>query len=331
MWNYSLYGLHISANRPLPGLRCPASQNTANIVFNLSGPQVGVDRFKRFPAKVGIFPSKLAESSEPSLTAHTDPQGYTRLRFSQSREFVEFEVNPGATRVQVWWSEHAALGDVTAILVGPVMGYVLRLRGITCLHGSVVALNDRAVVFLGSKGIGKSTIAAAFARHGNAILSDDLAVLHDTETGFMAHPGYPYLRLNNDAAQALHRGSEPLRRLSPYIAKYVAKTHAVPEKGQWRFHNEPLPVSAAYLLVRKDPLEVVPTTVEITPQDALIVLFSHRYPSSISNRSRDSAAFKAMGKLASEIPVRAVHHRGGFSQLEQLREVIVDDLQTLST
>jgi hypothetical protein len=207
---------------------------------------------------------------------------------------------------------------------------VLCLHGITCLHGSVVAVNDRAVIFLGPKGIGKSTIAAAFAQHGFAMLSDDLAVLQDTENGFMAQPGYPYLRLNSDAVRVMHRGSETLRRLSPYITKYVAKTHTVPLKGQWRFHNGPLPVAAAYLLEQRNPHEVTATSVKVTPQDALMVLFSHRYPSSISNLTLDSAAFKAMGKLASEIPVRAIRHRREFTELNQLCEVILDDLQTFS-
>lgn len=330
MWYYCIYGLHISANRPLPGLRCSAIQKTANIVLNLCGPRRRADRSKQYPAEIGFFPSNLTESNGPSLAAHTDPHGHSLLRFSQGREFVEFEVNPEGTRVQVGWSEFAALDDVAAILVGPVLGYVLCLRGISCLHGSVVAVNDRAVIFLGPKGIGKSTIAAAFAQYGFAILSDDLAVLRDTENGFMAQPGYPYLRLDNDAAKTLHRASAPLPRLAPHIAKYVAKTYAAPKEGQWRFHQTPLPVAAVYLLVRHRPDEVYPKIVNLSVQDALMVLFSNRYPSFISNRTQDSAAFKAMGKLVTGNPVRAVHHQGAFSQLEQLCEVILDDLRTLT-
>src|SRR5260370_17115886 len=61
------------------------------------------------------------------------------------------------------WPETSSLEDTCSYLLGPVLGYLLRLRGVTCLHASAVAFDNSCVAFVGTAGLGKTTTAAAFA------------------------------------------------------------------------------------------------------------------------------------------------------------------------
>src|SRR5258707_14625811 len=64
------------------------------------------------------------------------------------------------------WPETSSLEDTCSYLLGPVLGYLLRLRGVTCLHASAVAFDNSCVAFVGTAGSRKNTPAAAFSRRG---------------------------------------------------------------------------------------------------------------------------------------------------------------------
>ena len=61
--------------------------------------------------------------------------------------------------------------------LGPVLGLVFHQKNYKIFHASAVALPQGAVAFLGKKGHGKSTLAAAFALQGNPLITDDVLVL----------------------------------------------------------------------------------------------------------------------------------------------------------
>lgn len=51
--------------------------------------------------------------------------------------------------------------------------FVYPFSGFICLHGAVVTKGDRAILFAGDTGAGKSTLAMQFFRDGYSIVSDD--------------------------------------------------------------------------------------------------------------------------------------------------------------
>src|SRR5437763_793523 len=55
-------------------------------------------------------------------------------------EGAEFLIDRLATRVWARWAAPMTLEDAATYLLGPVMGLLLALRGVTCLHGSAVAV-----------------------------------------------------------------------------------------------------------------------------------------------------------------------------------------------
>ena len=190
----------------------------------------------------------------PLWTAQTAEGMYHRLRYEGAGTFGEFVFDPTGSRVWITWGEGVTRADLSAVLLGPVLGCVLRLRGVTCLHGSVVALDGQAVALLGSKGAGKSTTALSLAQRGGmpaervAVLSDDLAALVDEGDRFRVQIGYPQLRLTPQAATALCGSYDGLRPLWSSRKERPQKRSLDLQRGDAWLCRGPMPLAALYLL-----------------------------------------------------------------------------------
>ena len=131
------------------------------------------------------------------------------------------------------------------------MAAILYQRGILPLHASAVVLAAGAVAFLGPSGLGKSSLATAFVKDGEALITDDvLAVRLDERGAPLAFPGASGLRIPPKTWELL--GSAGLRKIGE---DPDGKLLAVPEAGVAR---EPLPLRAVFLLERGDSLAAVP-------------------------------------------------------------------------
>lgn len=86
---------------------------------------------------------------------------------------------------------------------GPVMAAVLLLRHVPLLHGSAVAGPAGAILCLGHKGAGKSTLAAALAAAGGTVLSDDLLPLRSLGSEVRVTPAYPALKVTAETEAML--------------------------------------------------------------------------------------------------------------------------------
>jgi hypothetical protein len=101
-------------------------------------------------------------------------------------------------------------------------------------HGSAVSLPDDAgaLILIGNKGAGKSTIAAALSLSGCKLLCDDIIPI---VTGPAVMPGITRAKLLPDAYEKLFAGSEPAGHLFDGISKYYTdlsqaeNTHPQPQ------------------------------------------------------------------------------------------------------
>ncbi len=95
------------------------------------------------------------------------------------------------------------------LLMGRMMAYLLRQRGWLPLHASGVELEGQAVLFLGSRGSGKSTAAAAFHARGHQVVTDDVGAVRVVDGGqCLLRPAGPRIRLLDDSRVAFN-GVEP--------------------------------------------------------------------------------------------------------------------------
>jgi hypothetical protein len=92
----------------------------------------------------------------------------------------------------VWIVETAPdlpLDRTEKLVRGPIRAVQRYVGGEMSLHASAVALHDRAIVFIGNGGAGKSTIAATLCdAHGAQLLSDDVLAVEWSDTRLIALP-----------------------------------------------------------------------------------------------------------------------------------------------
>ena len=116
------------------------------------------------------------------------------------------------------------------------MGILLMQRRILPLHGSAIAIDGKAYVFIGESGAGKSTIASSFMKKGYQLLSDDVIAvsLLDGDKPWVI-PAYPQQKLWQDSLN--HFGM----KTNDYMPLFDRETkYSVPVAEQ--FYNKPLPL-----------------------------------------------------------------------------------------
>jgi len=142
--------------------------------------------------------------------------------------------------------------DVRLFLLGSAMGALLHQRGVWPLHGSAVASRSgaAAALFVGARGIGKSTLAGVFHKRGFQVLSDDVCAITTGNDGTLqVWPAIPRIRLWTDSVVKL--GGEP---------KQLTRTRDALEKYEFplrRFGHDPMAIKAVYALYMSDDQEAV--------------------------------------------------------------------------
>ncbi|HEX2724887.1 MAG TPA: hypothetical protein VHN20_03595, partial [Beijerinckiaceae bacterium] len=122
-------------------------------------------------------------------------------------DVARFRIDQGQ-RITVEQADGSDPRDVRLFLLGSAMGIALHQRGMLPLHANAVVIGAAAVAFTGASGMGKSTLAAWFHDRGCRLLADDVVVIGLGESGPLAYPGLPRLRLRRDALLASGRRAE---------------------------------------------------------------------------------------------------------------------------
>ena len=188
----SIYGLGIRVNRPLAALASlPISKKIDLYIEFGSLPPDGYATGEANVEQFYISPYRDVNGDPTVVAARLRASGAVRMSYCDGTVVV---INSGASRIWVIAPAGHSTEDTAPYLLGPIMGTVLRMRGVTCLHGSAVAIDNHAIALIGASGAGKSTTAAAFARLGYSVLSDDVLALTDCASRFLLRPAYPRVR-----------------------------------------------------------------------------------------------------------------------------------------
>jgi len=204
---------------------------------------------------------------------------------------------------------------------------VLRLRGVTCVHGSAVAIDARAIAVVGPSGRGKSSTAAGFARCGYAVLTDDLIALRETASEFCVEPAFPRVHLWPQSVRALFGSSDALPRISPNWDK---RRLDLDEQGL-RFQRTPLQLAAVYFLDERTAPNGVPVIEAVNPTDALMALVSDSHATEFVGRPQRAAEFDALARLLDRVPARRVMPCADLARIPELCEAIVHDFRRISS
>ncbi|MDB9518579.1 serine/threonine protein kinase [Roseofilum reptotaenium CS-1145] len=313
-FRYATYGLTLEANQPLPGLT-PASANTpVDVWVDLNG----------------MLRSPLTDDLPSGIDWIEKADGtYLQIWFRGDGRYghVNFEIDSDATHIKATWPQ-SRIEDVTTLLVGQVLACALRLRGMLCLHACVVETDGRAIAIVGETGAGKSTTAAALANRGYSILADDIAVLQECEEHFLVQPGYPRLRLWPQSVNALYGSEADLTKIFRSSEKrFLDLSDNSKSDTAWQFQSEPLPLVAIYILgERKLGLEA-PKIEPIPPAIAVMKLMQQRSVSHFKlDADKQGREFAGFGRVARQVPVRAISRKDSLEALPQLCDAILADL-----
>lgn len=294
-----IYGLQLAANMALPGLPVQRQSETLDVLVRLKD---------GWP-----FPPRLTASSEMfHLRSDAVPGVQANLRagrFPGGGHFgffyhdgARFAVDSRGREVWADWPENYALEDACTYLLGPVMGFVLRLRGTICIHASAVAVGDRAIALAGPPGSGKSTTAAAFACSGFPILSDDVVAVSDERNQFLVQPGYPRVNLWPDSARRLFGPEEALPRITPTWDKRYLPLG----KNGYQFASGPLPLEAIYILENRHPALAAPVVEEVFGEQAFMALVANTYVNYLLDQDMRRTEFEVLSRVVSEVAIHRV-------------------------
>ena len=181
-FHYRAFGLAVASDLALPEL-VPAPPGPADVAIRL------VDTGRAFP---------------PPDTPGTFRYGDSECALLYPQIGAFHVTAPGRITVEPRPGVDPAL--IAFPLLGPVLALLLQMRGAFLLHGSALVGpgGARAFGFLGDKGAGKSTTAAAFLRAGHALLTDDIIAIEGLEAGAgRISPAFPQVKLTAAASAAL--------------------------------------------------------------------------------------------------------------------------------
>jgi hypothetical protein len=317
---FQLFGLRLTTNCSLPGLEPTATRTQTSdlsVCFG-SAPPFEIRDSCENSAELFYQSRYRSETGEPAFRTWTVPdRSLMRIKYQDSTEFW-IDLRHG----KIWadWGERSSFDDAVGYLLGPVLGFLLRMRGVVCLHASAVRCGDGAVAFVGEPGAGKSTTAAAMVQRGHALLADDIVALVERGDEFCAVPAYPMLGLWPEAVEALYGSADS----APASSKNDEKRRVSLNAGQ--FASRAIPLSAIFILGERQP-EVTAAGVErLTAQQALMALVANTYANLLPDEEQRAREFAFLGRLVNSIPVRRVRAQQDVSRIDELCESIENEV-----
>jgi hypothetical protein len=283
VYTYRAYGLLIASDVALP--LPPAAGGEPDVVLRR-----GVDR--PVPeARPGT--ERLAEvlRADGSIffTLGRSASG-TVLRYPG---LCDFAGDRTLAEVSVHLAPGADEGLLSVMISGTLLAVHLMLRHAHVLHASAVHRDGRALAFVGSSGMGKSTVSAALCEVGCDLISDDLLRVDKAGQTLLVHPGGTESRLRPSArslAAAVPAGS----------VRETADGRLALRPRTWT--GDPLPL-AACVVPRPDRGASRVSVRRLRPSIALLSL--SRYPRVLgwSDPASAAAAFQALADLVERVPV----------------------------
>jgi uncharacterized Zn-binding protein involved in type VI secretion len=232
---------------------------------------------------------------------------------------ADFEISENGKQIAVM--PHASIGEATLkhLLYNQAVPLALSRQGLLVLHGSAVMVGGRAAAFLGSTGMGKSSLAASFATSGYSFLTDDALVITGQGAATSVLPGRPAIRLWQDSINGLLGGSHQLQPVLDYTDKMcILADQSIPHQ------KYPVPLDAIFALSNEGSDRVI--SAETRGSDAVLILIRNTLLLDIEEKTALEKHFRQICDLAAFVPVRTLDYPREFANLPGVREHIIANI-----
>jgi hypothetical protein len=310
---------------PVPGFWPePSNLAPADLLFWINSKQPDWVREARTLASRLRYPDPSVQGAATSgctITSFGNEEFFELAYADGARFFVD---NAGA-RVSVAGPPTLSIEYLATYLRGPIMGFVLRQRGVTSLHGAAACIGTAAIVLCGGIEAGKSTTVAALSLRNFSILSDDITALREEDGGFQVEPGYPWICLWPDAVRNLLGDSDA----SPQLTSSWDKRYLPLGKGGF----EPIrrPLAAVYLLGPRVNEPSAPRVEATSAREAVLELVQNTYMNWLLDGRQRASEFDVLSRLASNLPVRRLVPHVDPARIGLLCDLIVADAEAFIT
>jgi hypothetical protein len=241
--------------------------------------------------------------------------GKTTLRFPGNADFVIWAHGT----ICIIPTPEAEMHTVRHQLLDQALPRYIAQQGWLVLHASAVRLTDgRSVLFLGSSGDGKSTLAAGFAAYcGGRVLADDCVVVDLAAAHPAAIPNYPGLRLWNDSFHALY----PERHgQSAPVGAYSSKRRLAMDGGAETARARP--IAAIFVLEKWSDTEDFWCELQ-SPEKACQGLMHNAFQMDIDNRQTSLRLVAQAMETCRSVPVYALDYPRAYAWLPRAAERIL--------
>lgn len=316
---YLAYGLTFRSDCFLPGLQeCTRFDKPPDVLLWFAEKPPWAREAKRKQRRlIRALPQNAA--SEPLLRVSTYGDGeFFEFVYADGSEFL---FDGCVTRVWGTCVPPLAIEDLMTYLVGPVMGFMLRRRGMTPLHACAFGSGDSVVAICGAGGAGKSTTAAALALRGLPILCEDVSPLLETRSGFVVPPGYPRVCVWPESVRTLMGSSEALPQITPSWEKRYLDL----DGRRATFAAASGRVSAIYFLEPRRTMSEAPFVEEVRPAEGVLELVKNSYMSTLLSSEQRAAEFDVFSRLVNSVLLRKITPHTDESKLSALCDLILDD------
>jgi hypothetical protein len=234
----------------------------------------------------------------------------------------EFLISGDGTSILGHQLDHAGTEAFINYLLGQVLSFAMVKQGIEPLHSTVVRIDDGAIGFVGDCGYGKSSLGASFLQEGYSLLTDDLLILKENNGCFVAHPGFPRIKLFPKIAKKFIGKKAEGVRMNNLTAKLIFRL------DRHQFARTPVPLRSIYVLTPPAArLRWKKVTIRrLSQRRAFLSLLRNTFNTKVTEPDRLKRQFTFFTEIVSKVPIKTLSYPRSLKSLSLVRDAILRDL-----
>ena len=308
---YRLGGRTVACDRPLQGIAAPAARGVAGeIAIRVAGEGIAAPRGRDW------FHSWIPPGGSRAPQLRFAVAG-NRYLLDVPRK-AKFLVSMAGNEITCFPARGLARSSFHHLLLDQALPLALGLMGDLVLHASAVVPGDEAFALAGPSGRGKSTLAAHLGTRGAQVLADDCLVLREVGARWLAFAFDQGIRLWQDSARAVLRGSVTGAR----VAAGSAKRRVLRHPGI-AFRQAPAPLGAIALPQERRPASRRAALHRLSPREAMMALLPQTFFFEVHGKLALRNQFERLCALVESVPVYRLDLPADLASLREAGDVLL--------